>query len=84
MKLALFALLLAVAPAPAAECFEEEVLVECARGSRPVIRVPLRALPAPARTFPVPDPVRRDDDAPTIASSVDVVPRVCSRPPPVR
>lgn len=84
MKLALFAVLFALSPAPAVESFEEEALVESFRAARPAVRVPSRIVPAPSPAFPVPDPIRRDDDAPTIASSVDVVPRVCSRPPPAR
>jgi hypothetical protein len=84
MKLALFAVLLAFAPAPAAECFEEDALVECSRASKPAVRVPARVSPLERPVTAPPRPLRKSDDPPTIASTVEIVPRVGSRPPPAR
>lgn len=84
MKLALFAVLLVFAPAPAAECFEEDALVECSRSAKPAVRVLKIISPLERPLTEPPRPLRAADDAPTIASGIDVVPRVCSRPPPAR
>lgn len=84
MKLAVFAVLLALAPAPAAECFEEDALVECSRAVKPAIRILKTISPLERPLTEPPRPLRAAGDAPTIASGLSVVPRVCSRPPPAR
>jgi hypothetical protein len=84
MKLSLFAILLAFAPAPTAEAFEDEALVETVRASKAPVRTAPR-LESPRREAPPAlRSLRRSDDAPTIASPLEVVPREGCRPPPGR